>query len=198
MPERVARDRNARAMPSLTDAREDKIGSRDLVMQFPSFDHADLAGLHSAKALHCDGLRRRVDGYRQRESNLASDRQRDIISCFRVPNDHTPCVEIDIALADHGQLGRTTAGQQRGKMIALMNRVFDLVPCLAPCREVGEVEHGFRDLDLSKTYAGGRRGRWVERAIKPRLFAVASSDQPGAMVGSCGDGLRELRMPRLH
>ena len=44
----------------------------------------------------------------------------------------SPRVEIDIVLADHGQFGRTTAGQQRGEMIALMNRVFDLVPCLAP------------------------------------------------------------------
>src|ERR1035437_8727541 len=83
-------------------------------------------------------------------------------------------------------------------MIALMNRVFDLVPCLAPRREVGEVEHGFRDLDLSKPYAGGRRGRRVERAIKPRLFAVAGPNEPCAMVGGCRDGLRKLRMPRLH
>src|SRR5664280_693202 len=129
MPERVARDRNARTMARLTDAREDKIGSRDLVMQFLSFDHADLAGLHSAKALHCDSLWRRVDGHRQRQSNLARDRQRDIVSGFRVPNDHAPCVEIDIALADHGKLSWPTAGQQRGEMVALMNRVFDLVPC---------------------------------------------------------------------
>src|ERR1700737_2850122 len=128
MPERVARDRNAHTMASLTDAREDKSGRPDLVMQFLSFDHADLAGLHSAKALHCDGLRRRVDGHRQRESNLASDRQRDIISGFRVPNDHAPRVEIDIALADHGQLGRTTAGPKRGEMIALITGVLDLVP----------------------------------------------------------------------
>ena len=43
-------------MARLTNAREDKIGSRDLVMQFLSFDLADLAALHSAKALHCDGF----------------------------------------------------------------------------------------------------------------------------------------------
>src|ERR1035437_10042557 len=198
MLERVARDRKARAMARLTNARKDKIGSRDLVMQFLSFDHADLAGLHSAKALHRDGLRRRVDGRRQRESNLARDRQRDIVSSFRVSDDRAPRVEIDIALADLGKLSWPTAGQQRREMIALMNRVFDRVPCLAPRREVGEVEHGFRDLDLSKPYAGGRRGRRIERAIKPRLFAVAGPNEPCAMVGGCRDGLRELRMPRLH
>src|SRR5260370_40307518 len=132
-------------MASLTNARKVKIGSRDLVMQFLSFDHADLAGLHSAKALHRDGLRRRVDGHRQRESNLARDRQRDIVSSFRVSDDHAPRVEIDIALADHGKLGWPTAGQQRREMIALMKRVFDLVPWLAPHREVGEVGHWFHD-----------------------------------------------------
>src|SRR5689334_17763728 len=111
MPERVARDRKARAMASLTNAREDKIGCCDLVMQFLSFDHADLAALHSAKALHCDGLRGRVDGHRQREGNLARDWERDIVSGFRVPNDHAPRVEINIALADHGKLSWPTAGQ---------------------------------------------------------------------------------------
>ena len=136
-------------------------------------------------------LRRRVDGHCQRESNLARDRQRDIVSGFRVSDDHAPPrVEIDIAVADHGKLSWPTAGQKRGEMIALMDRIFDLVPCLAPRREVGEVEHGFRDLDLSKPYAGGRRGRRVERAIKPRLFAVAGPNEPCAMVGGCRDGLR--------
>src|SRR5258706_12557700 len=178
-------------MASLTNARKDKIGSRDLVMQFLSVDPADLTGLDSAKGLDRDGLGRRVDGNRQRESNLARDRQRDIVSSFRVSDGHAPRVEIDIALADHGKLGWPTAGQQRREMIALMNRVSDLVPCLAPHREVGEVEHGFRDLDLSKPYAGGRRGRRVERAIKPRLFAVAGPNEPCAMVGGCCDGLRE-------
>src|SRR5258708_2629134 len=135
MPERIARDRKTGAMTSLTTARKDKIGSRDLVMQFLSFDHADLAGLHSTKALHRDGLRRRVDGHRQRESNLARDRQRNIVSSFRVSDDHAPRVEIDIALADHGKLSWPTSGQQRPEMIALMNLVFDPVPCLAPRHE---------------------------------------------------------------
>jgi hypothetical protein len=57
-------------------------------------------------------------------------------------------------------------------MIALMNRVFDLVPCLAPHREVGEAEHGFRDLDLSKPYAGGRRGRRVEVRSSRASWAI--------------------------
>ena len=115
-------------MASLPNAREDKIGSDDLVMQFLSFDHADFAGLHSAKALHRDGLRRRVDGHRQRESDLASNRKRYIISGFRVSNDQAPRGEIDITLADQGKLSWSTASQQSGEMVALMNGVFDLVP----------------------------------------------------------------------
>src|ERR1700691_1673890 len=198
MPERVARDREARAMTSLANPREDQIRNHYLVMQFPSFDHADLARLHSAKALHPDGLRRRVDGHRQRESDLASNRKRYIISGFRVSNDHAPRGEIDITLADHGKLSWSTVGQQRREMVAFMNWVFDLVPCLAPRQEVREVENGFRDLDLSKPYARGRQGRRVGRAIKPRFFAIASPYQSGAMVGGRRDGLRELRMPRLH
>src|SRR4029077_4285169 len=154
-------------MASLTNTREDKIGSRDLVMQFLSFDHADLAALHPPKALHCDGLRRGIDGHRQRESNLDRDWQRDIVSGLRVPNDHAPRVEIDIALADHGKLSWPAAGQQCGEMVALMNRVLYGLPRFWPCGEVGEVQHCFRDLDLSKTYSGCRRGRRVERAIKP-------------------------------
>src|ERR1700691_87115 len=134
MPERVARDREARAMTSLANPREDQIRNHYLVVQFPLFDHADLAGLHSAQALHPDGLRRRVDGHRQRESDLASNRKRYIISGFRVSNDQAPRDEIDITLADQGKLSRSTASQQRGEMVALMNRVFDLVPCLAPRR----------------------------------------------------------------
>src|ERR1700733_3342441 len=107
-------------------------------MQFLSFDHADLTGLHSAKTLHRDCLRGSVDGHRQRESDLASNRKRYIISGFRVSNDHAPRGEIDITLADHGKLSWSTAGQQRGEMVAFMNRVFDLVPCLAPRQEVRE------------------------------------------------------------
>src|ERR1700722_15597086 len=127
MPKRVARDRETRAMASLPNAREDKIGSGDLVMQFLSFDHADFAGLHSAKALHRDGLRRRVDGHRQRESDLACYRKRYIISSFRVSNHQAPPGEIDVPLADHGKLGWSAARQQRGEVVAFMNRVFDSV-----------------------------------------------------------------------
>src|SRR5579859_3928720 len=83
-------------------------------------------------------------------------------------------------------------------MIAPMNRIFDLVPCIAPLREIGEIEYGFRNLDLAQTDAGGRQGPRVERAIKPSLFAVASSDQPGAMVRRRRDSLGELRVPSLN
>src|ERR1700722_15978914 len=111
MPKRVARDRQTRARASLPNRRGDKIGSGDLVMQFLSFDHADLAGLHTAETLHRDRLRRRVDGHRQRECDLASNRKRYIISGFRVSNDQAPRGEIDITLADQGKLSWSTAGQ---------------------------------------------------------------------------------------
>jgi hypothetical protein len=61
-------------------------------------------------------------------------------------------------------------------MVAAMNGIFDLLPCLAPSGENLEVEHLLRRPPLFELDAGGRQSR-RQRAIERGLLAIASTDK---------------------
>jgi len=92
-------------MGQLDERPERQIGSRDLVLQFLR-SITDLAGLHSAKALHRDGFAEaRWMAIASAKANLARDGSEISFPSFRLRMVMRRASEIDIALADHGKLG---------------------------------------------------------------------------------------------
>src|SRR5664279_5732912 len=87
-------------------------------------------------------IRRQLD----RETNLARDRQVNILPALAVADDEHPLFEIDIVDRQARTLARSHAREQRKQMIAALNRTFDLVPLGTPCGIVAKVESDLRRL----------------------------------------------------